>query len=407
MAHTPAPALRKIGAALAVAARFSAKIGLDLALLAQTEVAEIRLPANGKSTTMPHKRNPVGPVLTRACAEHVRAAAGVLLHLEHEHERAAGAWHAEWNALSDALAYTGGAAAALRATLEGLEVDEERMGANLSSETLSEAERFAPDVSKPEDYLRSADALIDRALDFHRGLVGLSTVVLSGSLGATSEMWDAQVEAMRDFDILRIEHPGHGGEPMIELRDVGDLARHVLENVESERFSFVGVSLGGAVGMQLALDAPERLDRLVLACTSSRFGSRETWDARIALVREGGMEAAADVVLPHWFTPSFGDVQHFRAMFVDTPPDVYVRYCKILREFDLRGRLDSIGASTLAIAGAERSDLAAGTGGDIRLRRSPTRAWWSFRAPRISQTSSAPKTLTPRCSGTSHDRGRT
>jgi 3-carboxy-cis,cis-muconate cycloisomerase len=170
--HTRRLPLAELGAALAVAAGFSAKIGLDLALLAQTEVGEIRLPANGKSSTMPHKRNPVGPVLARACAEHVRAAAGVLLNLEHEHERAAGAWHAEWKALSDALAYTGGAAAALRVTLEGLEVDEERMSANLSSETLSEAERFAPEVRKPEDYLRSADALIDRALEFHRDASG-------------------------------------------------------------------------------------------------------------------------------------------------------------------------------------------------------------------------------------------
>jgi 3-carboxy-cis,cis-muconate cycloisomerase len=165
--HTRRLPPAELGAALAVAAGFCAKIGLDLALLAQTEVAEIRLPADGKSSTMPHKRNPVGPVLARACAEHVRAAAGVLLHVEHEHERAAGAWHAEWKALSDALAYTGGAAAAVRATLHGLEVDADRMGANLSAETMSEAERFAPDARQPTEYLRSADALIDRALDFY------------------------------------------------------------------------------------------------------------------------------------------------------------------------------------------------------------------------------------------------
>ena len=117
---------------------------------------------------MPHKRNPVGPVLVRACAEHVRAAAGVLLQLEHEHERAVGAWHAEWKALSDGLAYAGGAAASLRETLDGLEVDKERMRVNLRAETLSEAERFAPGVSEPEGYLGSADAFIDRALAFYR-----------------------------------------------------------------------------------------------------------------------------------------------------------------------------------------------------------------------------------------------
>ena len=68
------------------------------------------------------------------------------------------------------------------------------------------------------------------------------------------QMWDAQADALRDFDVVRLEHPGHGGEQMIELRDVGDLARRVLAAVQSERFSFVGVSLGGAVGMKLALD---------------------------------------------------------------------------------------------------------------------------------------------------------
>ncbi len=142
--HTRRLPIAELGAALAVAAGFCAKIALDVALLAQTEVGELRLPEGGVSSTMPHKRNPVGPVLTRACAEHVRAAAGVLLGLEHEHERAAGGWHAEWKALADALGFAGGAAAALRETLERIDVDAERMRANLRAETMSEAERFAP-----------------------------------------------------------------------------------------------------------------------------------------------------------------------------------------------------------------------------------------------------------------------
>jgi 3-oxoadipate enol-lactonase len=166
-------------------------------------------------------------------------------------------------------------------------------------------------------------------------------------------MWDAQAHTLRDFDVVRIDHPGHGRAPMVELRDVGDLARRVLGAVQSERFSFVGLSFGGAVGMQLALDAPERLDRLVLACTSTRFGDAQGWDERIELVRARGMEALADVVLPRWFTPAFGDVQRFRAMFLATPPETYVRYCEILRAFDLRGKLGVVEAPTLAVAGAE------------------------------------------------------
>jgi len=166
--HTRRLPLAELGAELAVAAGFAAKIALDVLLLAQTEVGEVRLDDAGRSSTMPHKRNLVGPVLVRACAEHVRAAAAALLRLEHEHERAAGAWQSEWKALSDALAYAGGGAAALRETLEALEVDTERMRANVRAETLSEAERFAPAAREPDEYLGAADALIDRALAFAR-----------------------------------------------------------------------------------------------------------------------------------------------------------------------------------------------------------------------------------------------
>jgi 3-carboxy-cis,cis-muconate cycloisomerase len=166
--HTRRLPVAELGSALAVAASFAGKIALDVALLAQSEVAEVREPAGGGSSTMPHKRNPVGSTLARACAARARAAAAELLAaVEQEHERAAGAWHVEWGALSDALAFTGGAAARLRETLEGLEVDEERMRANVSPETLSEAERFGSDASEPDDYLGAADAFVQRALDLY------------------------------------------------------------------------------------------------------------------------------------------------------------------------------------------------------------------------------------------------
>jgi 3-oxoadipate enol-lactonase len=166
-------------------------------------------------------------------------------------------------------------------------------------------------------------------------------------------MWDAQAEALSGFEVVRIEHPGHDGAPMEDVRDVRSLALRVLELVAAERFSFVGLSLGGAVGLHVALEAPERLERLVLAATSARFGTPETWDERIALARSSGMEAVADAVLLRWFTPGFDDVQRFREMVVSTPSDVYVRYCEILREHNLRGVLGQITAPTLAIAGAE------------------------------------------------------
>jgi 3-carboxy-cis,cis-muconate cycloisomerase len=166
--HTNRVPLARIGAALAIAAGVVAKIATDVSLLAQTEVAEVREPAEGGSSTMPHKRNPVGSTIARACAAGAQAAGDILVRGVHEHERATGAWQAEWRALSDALALTGGGAAWMRETLEGLEVDAERMRANISEGTLSEAQRLGIDADEPEDYLGAAGAFVDRAVEVYR-----------------------------------------------------------------------------------------------------------------------------------------------------------------------------------------------------------------------------------------------
>jgi 3-carboxy-cis,cis-muconate cycloisomerase len=146
----------ELGAALAIAAGAVEKVALDVILLAQTEVAEVAEESGGGrggSSAMAHKRNPVGAIRARAAARAVRGAAGVLLEaMAGEHERAAGAWHSEWRALSDALAGTGGAAWSLHEALDGLTVDPERMRANLSEELRDTG-------------TGAADALIDRALE--------------------------------------------------------------------------------------------------------------------------------------------------------------------------------------------------------------------------------------------------
>lgn len=129
--HTLRGRIAELAFALDETSGALAKIGRDLALLAQTEVGEVEAGAGG-SSTMPHKRNPVEATLVAACATQVHALAWTLAGgLAQEHERAIGAWHAEWQPLSDALALTGGAASWARAALERVEVDAERMRANL------------------------------------------------------------------------------------------------------------------------------------------------------------------------------------------------------------------------------------------------------------------------------------
>jgi pimeloyl-ACP methyl ester carboxylesterase len=105
--------------------------------------------------------------------------------------------------------------------------------------------------------------------------------------------------------------------------------------------------------MQLALDAPERLERLVLCCTSPRFGSAQLWHERAALVRAEGVAAVVEAALGRWFTPAFADVQRFREMYLTTDPKGYARCCDALARFDVRDELDRIAAPTLCVAGAD------------------------------------------------------
>lgn len=143
--HTLRLPVADLAGALGTAAGVLGKVALDLALLAQTEVAEVAegVAGRGGSSTMPHKRNPVAAVSARAGAMRAPGlVAGLLGAMAQEHERAAGAWHAEWEALSDLLRCTGSSAAWLRDGLEHLEVDADRMreglaGAALGSEAVA------------------------------------------------------------------------------------------------------------------------------------------------------------------------------------------------------------------------------------------------------------------------------
>jgi 3-carboxy-cis,cis-muconate cycloisomerase len=165
--HTERSRIARIGAELMVTAGALDKIALDITLLAQTEVGEVSEGgAGGGSSTLPQKRNPVGAVMTRACAREALAGAETLVRaMGQELERGAGSWQAEWPALTSALAYTGGDASWLRTSVESLQVHPERMRANLEvSNGLVMAERVALLLSERIGR-EEAHALIRQASD--------------------------------------------------------------------------------------------------------------------------------------------------------------------------------------------------------------------------------------------------
>jgi len=111
------------------------KIARDISLMAQTEVSEVAeaaAPGRGGSSTMPHKRNPVGSAVVLAAAIRVPALVSVMLtSMVQEHERGLGGWHAEWETLPEICTLTAGALAHLTQVLNSLEIDASKMGANL------------------------------------------------------------------------------------------------------------------------------------------------------------------------------------------------------------------------------------------------------------------------------------
>jgi 3-oxoadipate enol-lactonase len=200
------------------------------------------------------------------------------------------------------------------------------------------------------------------------GMPDAPIVVLSSSIGTTHELWDPQLEAfVPRLQLIRYDHPGHGGSPVptepITVADLGVSVLQMLDRLGLERVSFCGLSLGGCVGQWLAAHEPKRIERLVLACTSPRFLTREAWLERAQIVREQGLEAIADAVIERWLSPENPRREWVRELLLSTPPEGYARCCEALADFDARDYLAQIEAPTLVIHGADdpsvsRDDIA-------------------------------------------------
>lgn len=196
------------------------------------------------------------------------------------------------------------------------------------------------------------------------------TVFLGSSLGTTSRMWANQLGYLEDdFRVVRFDSPGHGQSiDGIQQKSPGEssdasiaaFAAQVLEiadELEVDRFAFVGLSLGGAIGQQLALDASERVEKLVLTCTAAKFGEPQIWHDRARGVRENGMGWLREPSAAKWYTEGFAQQSEEAQVLLDDlihlDPDGYAAACDAVSRFDVTDRLHDIVTPTLVIAGAE------------------------------------------------------
>ena len=190
---------------------------------------------------------------------------------------------------------------------------------------------------------------------------GAPALVLSNSLGTNLSLWDPQSPVFaKTLRLLRYDSRGHGqtsaapGEYTVEM--LGRDVLQILDILNLDRVNFCGLSIGGMTGVWLAVNAPQRLTKLVLSNTAPKIGKLDTWNQRIKLVRQGGTKAVAQAVVEKWFTPEFhakhpDQIAKTRHMIESTSTDGYVGSCAAVRDFDFWEKVTTIRAQTLIIAG--------------------------------------------------------
>jgi 3-oxoadipate enol-lactonase len=186
---------------------------------------------------------------------------------------------------------------------------------------------------------------------------------LGSSLGTTRDMWEAQVEPLaRSNRVVRFDTRGHGASPAPQgPYAMSDLAGDVLalaDRVGAERFAYAGVSIGGALGLQLACDAPERLTSVVLCCTGAKLGEPATWTERAERVRREGTAWLVDVNRERWFTSAISGAaaqcaERLLAGIAGVDREGYAGCCEAIAGFDVRSQLGSVRVPTRVVAGTE------------------------------------------------------
>jgi len=187
-------------------------------------------------------------------------------------------------------------------------------------------------------------------------------LLLSNSLGTDLAMWDLQTSALsQEFRVVRYDTRGHGQSAVTPgpytIDQLADDVMELLDSLKLPEVYFCGLSMGGMIGMTLAVRAAHWLRKVVLCSTAPKIGTGETWNTRIDTVRKGGMAAVVDGVLQRWYTADFRSkspqaIESTNQMLLHTPVEGYLACCAAVRDADLRETLSGIRLPTLIITGA-------------------------------------------------------
>ncbi|EHR42118.1 3-oxoadipate enol-lactonase [Alishewanella jeotgali] len=187
-------------------------------------------------------------------------------------------------------------------------------------------------------------------------------LLLSNSLGTRWQMWQPQIDALtKYFYVISYDSRGHGESDKpagpYSLTRLGQDALCVLGALGIKKAHFCGISMGGLTGLWLAVYAPERFLKIVVANTAAKIGTKEGWQSRAAAVREQGLAELATSAPQRWFTPGFirkhaALVEQLTDTLAEQDKEGYAACCDALAEADLRADLSRIQLPLLVIAGS-------------------------------------------------------
>ena len=186
-------------------------------------------------------------------------------------------------------------------------------------------------------------------------------MVLSNSLGTDHSLWEFQVGAFsRQHAVWRYDIRGHGGSDVAEgdysIERLGKDLVSVIDATGSDRADLCGVSIGGLTALWVAVHAPDRVRRIVLANTAARIGDAAMWSERIRTVSTAGTASLADATMRRWFTAEFrmarpDVVSGFHSTISRTSAAGYAGCCAALRDADLRAEVSRVACPTLVVTG--------------------------------------------------------
>jgi len=188
-------------------------------------------------------------------------------------------------------------------------------------------------------------------------------VVLSHSLSCDLTMWGPQIDVLRqNYRVLAFDTRGHGGSEATEgaysLDQLALDSKMLLEGLQIDRPHWVGLSLGGMIGMIHAINFPNSFASLTLCDTTSRMPSenQSAWQERIDSARNNGMKGLVSNVLGRWFTDSFRSQPRPELDFVSnliqqTPVAGYVGCCHAISAINCTDRLSEINVPVKIIVG--------------------------------------------------------